>query len=906
MEPIDETHESWEDLQRQPSEHSPPQEGGASVPAAVGSEHGEVPARDLGSLAIGGTIGGILAAKGLKGTVGSGAKSLAAGFLAKQLQKSRSPGTDEPAEPLPVEKAPIEPEPEPIAVAGPATEVDDDEMLVPTGDGLTQSGPGDPDVAKSFADEVREAEDELEESLLAGDGIGSVSDPEPGAARGGLFDEPGPDAQNVSVPQARPPGLADNAGGRSWAVDPLETVSDSTDAQAEPEETTDAPPRSPFLRDHTAGAEAPPAPKPQQPIEDQSPAEPTAGFGVPPAPIAPVDVPPAAEPQTDIAGPPAGWEAAPARPSELPPEVPASAAPPVPLPAPPQPELPPASIPPPRPATEPEEPAVGDAAPPPSSVPAAEPSLPPPPAAPLPPAEEPATILPGIAPTELPQPSTSLPPVDPAPEAAAEIPETPQVQLPPKRDEGAPPPSSFTPTPIPTESALPPEGAVLPPPPPVEKPITPAGGGQQEPLTEIPLQSQPQPTKPPAKPLGDVSLISRSELTPAEIAARERADKLAKKKKKGGERDAAPGLLEVEKKSKKASGKKKSRPEKSKAAKKSEKPAQAKRKKPGGVRRLLVVGLPLVAVLGAAGTYGYLNKEKFGFGEPAADDPGGVPAAPAVEVEPERKDPIIPENIFEDPGHVLPGQGDPQDPVEPDDGMEPPPALQVTDEERLEILRDPKRTLEAFLLAGTVEELVHYVADRELVEPDIRAHYEGGKRTPVATQAIQFEDTRLIPGTAHSAYMYWVTSMRRKIPVSVEETSGGYKVDWAAFTQFHDAKLEKFIRNPGSAGGGFYVQLRRSHYFGNDIADIDDLQPFRVQSPIAPFTDSYVFLRKSNPEAKAILDRYRWVTGYRPFVELKWVTPPDGDPRIELVRVVRHTWRRQKPDGYSSPESSRP
>ena len=138
-----------------------------------------------------------------------------------------------------------------------------------------------------------------------------------------------------------------------------------------------------------------------------------------------------------------------------------------------------------------------------------------------------------------------------------------------------------------------------------------------------------------------------------------------------------------------------------------------------------------------------------------------------------------------------------------------------------------------------------------------------------------------------------MTAQERKIPVSVEETKAGYKVDWSAFTQFYDADLERFLSNPGSEGGSFYVQLRRCHFFGDNITDIDDLHTFRVLSPIAPHADAHVFLRKTNPEAKAILERFRWSRGYRPVVELKWVTPSEGsDPRIELERVVRHKWRR--------------
>lgn len=302
----------------------------------------------------------------------------------------------------------------------------------------------------------------------------------------------------------------------------------------------------------------------------------------------------------------------------------------------------------------------------------------------------------------------------------------------------------------------------------------------------------------------------------------------------------------------------------------------------------MLVGLPLAAVLLGAGVYAYLNKEKFGFGGGGGDGSAEIPTAPVAGATPE-KAPIIPDNLLED---ILPGGFPITKPIPDDPLEEPPPALQVTAEERQQILSDSERTLNAFLLAGTVDELLHYVADREIVEPEIREYYKDGKRTPIATQKIEIQGRVPIPDTNLTASMYWVTSRRRQIPVSVEETKEGYRVDWAAFTQFHDGRLENFIRNPGSEGGAFYVQLRRSTFIGNTIPDIDDLQAFRVQSPIAPFTDSYVFLRKDNPEAEAILERYRWLTGYRPVVELKWVTPKDSEPRIEMPRVVRHTWRR--------------
>ena len=420
----------------------------------------------------------------------------------------------------------------------------------------------------------------------------------------------------------------------------------------------------------------------------------------------------------------------------------------------------------------------------------------------------------------------------------------------------------------------------------------------------------------PAEPLREMKPAPRPELTPAELAAKERADKLASKKqskgkgkpaaRKGGKQDAEPEGKD--KRKRKSKSKPKAKPE-AKRKRSSEPKAAARVTKPkrvrtGASRRLLMIALPVLVVLGGAAYFVYSNKERFGIGTPGEPEltstenpgPGLPPAVPVPEIGGRSQGgdaasavPHSPLNPNPIPG-LEPGGG--EDPAGRPMLDEPPQPIQLTEKEIQEIQRDPKRTLEAFLLSGTVDDLLNFVADREIVEADIRAHYPAGKRTPIASQSITFDSRGLIPDTNLAAYMYWVTSSRRQIPVSVEETAEGYKVDWSAFTQFHDAVLERFLRVPGSEGGGFYVQLRRSHYFGNDIADIDELHAFRVQSPIAPFPEAYVFLRKSNPKAKQILERYRWSTGYRPYVRLKWVTPAGEAPRIEMEEIIRHTWRR--------------
>lgn len=206
---------------------------------------------------------------------------------------------------------------------------------------------------------------------------------------------------------------------------------------------------------------------------------------------------------------------------------------------------------------------------------------------------------------------------------------------------------------------------------------------------------------------------------------------------------------------------------------------------------------------------------------------------------------------------------------------------------------EPQEVLQAFLKADSVDKLLPLVADRDAIEEEIRAYYKNGVRKAIVAQDVECVSRGLIPGTRLEVCLYMVRAGRNRIPVSVEQTKAGYKVDWKSFTQFHDRSLEKFFDDSESAGGEFLVQLRRSHCFGNDIPDLGELICFRVQSPIAPFLHASVFVRKGSEEAKGMLEQFRWSQDYRPVVEMKWVKPAPGNgaARIELVRVVRSKWR---------------
>ena len=279
--------------------------GGINVPSDPGvtavDGSRDRPVRDIGSLAIGGTIGGLVAARALRGAMGGGAKRIvapvAASYLAQRLREARAGAaaaadtTSEPTqanvEPLPVETvAGPEPEqaveaglpPQPCEASEPESQRADEPCEIPSDEAptvvdrelfLDPSAPASLEsrdslgFARDLEVEAREAESELEEALflLAEESAKSPADDEfDGAARGGglLAD-----------------GCEEADEGEVEGVDRATSESGGQILDPEPPK----PVRSPFLRDHQslpAAAEAEsesviaPVPKP----EDAQPSAP--------------------------------------------------------------------------------------------------------------------------------------------------------------------------------------------------------------------------------------------------------------------------------------------------------------------------------------------------------------------------------------------------------------------------------------------------------------------------------------------------------------------------------------------------------------------------------------------------------------------------------------------------------
>ena len=121
----------------------------------------------------------------------------------------------------------------------------------------------------------------------------------------------------------------------------------------------------------------------------------------------------------------------------------------------------------------------------------------------------------------------------------------------------------------------------------------------------------------------------------------------------------------------------------------------------------------------------------------------------------------------------------------------------------------------------------------------------------------------------------------------------GDKVDWDAFVQCKDRLLKKFAETGevNGANAGFYVMLKRSHYFKDDVPDVEGKLCFYVESPMPGERGVYAFVDKLSAEARELESKIRWGALYFPVVRLSRVEQPDGEPYLVLREVVRDQWR---------------
>lgn len=146
-----------------------------------------------------------------------------------------------------------------------------------------------------------------------------------------------------------------------------------------------------------------------------------------------------------------------------------------------------------------------------------------------------------------------------------------------------------------------------------------------------------------------------------------------------------------------------------------------------------------------------------------------------------------------------------------------------------------------------------------------------------------------VGGGMQSVFMVASPEWTYPIPVMLQETKNGFKLDWIAFIEFKDNMLLKFVQAYRDNPSRFHVSIKRSHYFERDVPDLENKDCFIIQPPQEDFEVS-VFVPKNTPLAEKLRRDLSWSTQFAyVLAEIQW--RDDGTHQwIELTAVPQLNW----------------
>ncbi len=200
--------------------------------------------------------------------------------------------------------------------------------------------------------------------------------------------------------------------------------------------------------------------------------------------------------------------------------------------------------------------------------------------------------------------------------------------------------------------------------------------------------------------------------------------------------------------------------------------------------------------------------------------------------------------------------------------------------------------LRQFLMAGSLEERLKYTLAADEMQPLMERYYTHNSAGSIPVDLVglvRFDPKPQVGAGAHAVFGVESKTWQYPVPVMLEETSSGFKVDWLSFVEFKDRMLEKFFQGYQEGPARFHVGIKRYHHFDDGIPNSDDKHSFEVTpAPPNPFKAS-VFVDKDSNLGLELVDKIPWGTGVWAIVELQWMKKGDRE-WVELAAVPQTNW----------------
>lgn len=200
--------------------------------------------------------------------------------------------------------------------------------------------------------------------------------------------------------------------------------------------------------------------------------------------------------------------------------------------------------------------------------------------------------------------------------------------------------------------------------------------------------------------------------------------------------------------------------------------------------------------------------------------------------------------------------------------------------------------LQKFLSAKNLAERLECTLASDQMKPLMERYYSVNPDGPVAVDSIGFvrlDRNPQVGGGPHALFGIESKKWEFPIPVMLEASPSGYRVDWLSFVEFKDRVLEKFFQGYQPGRARFHVGITRQHYFGDDVPDGGGKEAFRVSTaPPNPFLTT-VFLDKASALSHELREQIPWGAQVWAIVELEWAKV-GTQQWVELAAVPQLNW----------------
>ena len=206
--------------------------------------------------------------------------------------------------------------------------------------------------------------------------------------------------------------------------------------------------------------------------------------------------------------------------------------------------------------------------------------------------------------------------------------------------------------------------------------------------------------------------------------------------------------------------------------------------------------------------------------------------------------------------------------------------------------------LQKFFHAPTWRERVAFVQLGDQLKSLMEKYYTQTKDGPIEIENIDLLPHAPNDDSTQAQYVFVVMgpSLKQPLPVMVQNTPTGFKVDWLTFTEFKDDLLRKFAENYQDGSARFHVAIHRCHYLESDVPELDKKICFEAAPPMPGYV-VHAFVDKKSALAKELDRTLGWnVLDAKVIAELRW-RKQDNFQWLEIAAVPQFSWQNAMPIG---------